>query len=280
MMRRVRYIEVREDLGNRVGKDNLVYVTLLGDYAELLRRQGNYREAYPIVQRVIEDVAKRSANHPQLRIFLLAVAAETLRGGRMDEADQYYQKIQSMPDPGGFDFELLHGLVLTNLHFGRTEQAMTHSQSILEQVAERMQDEEIAWGHYIRARVLAKAGQHAEAEESDERGWEIAKSIKPQHMITPVWVDHIGVIFTHNQEHEQAHKYYQHAFNLDEEQHPADHPSIANRLVPLALSHARAGRKETALPLLERAHSIRKKMLPLDDGLTKEVEKHLHRMKQ
>jgi hypothetical protein len=48
----------------------------------------------------------------------------------------------------------------------------------------------------------------------------------------------------------------------------------------LALSHARAGRKETALPLLERAHSIRKKMLPLDDGLTKEVEKHLHRMKQ
>ena len=51
------------------------------------------------------------------------------------------------------------------------------------------------------------------------------------------------------------------------------------RFVSLALSHIRAGRKEKALPLLERAHSIRKRMLPVDEGLTIEVEEHLDRMK-
>lgn len=272
------YRNVLEELRKHLGERRPIYLMALGDYTGLLWEDGNYREAYPLALQVIEAGRKLSPNHRHLRGALVKLATETLRAGRIEETDRYYREIQRMSDPDKFDFEVHHGLLWTSYASGRMDEALQHSLAMLEK-RNQYGGEQSAWVHYAHARVLAKAERLDESRTYDERALNIATSIDRLKMSHPIWTERMSLIFSHNEEFVKAHEFAQHAFDLEEALRPADHPRIADRLVPLALTHARAGRTQQAITLLERAHEIRKLQLPKDDGRIKETQRHLTRVR-
>ena len=243
-----------------------------GDFASLLWEAGHYREAHPLALQLLEAGRRAAPRHRHLRQLLEKLGSETLRAGRMEEADRYLTECQQI-EPDRFSYEVVQGLALCRWNDGRCEEALEQTQRMLDS-AERLSSARQAWTHYLRWLIFKRLKQQDDAEAALQQAKEMARSVRPETEWEALVVERVAVILRIDAP-DAGEGFLVRALELDEQRFSHGHPRIADRLAALAQLRRQQGNVAEARRLLERALKIRESRLPVDDERIEETRKLL-----
>ena len=271
------YRRVLEKLERLMSDQHPLFVLALGDYADLLWRQGDFQQALPAIQRAIAIAEQLAPAHPKLQHAREKLALELMRAGRFDEAEAQFRKMLEREEADGqFSWNAHEGLIwLCQLQGNRTE-ALRHARQLVEHSDRSFKR---AWAYFALALVHEGRGEQeafAEALQASLKEIEGGDPLPDR----AIWHERIAGILQHQREYEAALAFQRDALRFDQAEFPADHPHIADRRLVLAGTLRNLGRTEESIVELRAALAILEAKLPPDDARTARARDSLAQLQE
>lgn len=259
------YAKVLEQLQEQLGPEHPLCVLAMGEYADLLWRMGDFRNALPLIERAIAVAEKLAPDHIKLRRAREVYGTELMRALRFKEADVQLKKVVEFDVPPTKISSVAHeGLVWTCLIAKQYNQALEHAQLLADRSKEVGPDYKTAWYQFALARAHEKNSNIEATGLADQEALRIVKSLA----ILPdqaMWLQRTATIFAHAGDLTAAENLHRSALERDRATNPSDHPYIADRMVVLSGVLRKTGKDAEALELLRDALRIQEKNLPAGD---------------
>jgi len=258
------YVQLIDLARRELAGNHPLLALLLGDYADFLYRQGDYRTAEPAIREALEIGRRLAPRHPRVRDALQRLCYETLMAGRYEDAAEEAREALAC----GFtnpiaETQTQFDLACALMALDRLEEARQWSERVMARHAETSPVTR-AWYGYVHARLLGRLGDETAAAAQDKANLTLLEQVDAENQ-PPIWQLRLATIEAHAGRLGRAEQLARAAWKREEETRPADHPRIAEKLVAVARYCDRQQRSAEAIPLLERALAIQSTRLPEDD---------------
>jgi CHAT domain-containing protein len=245
----------------------------LTQQVEELYQQGKYREAIPLVKRILEIREKAlGPNHPDVAEILNNLALLYLDQGNYAEAEPLLQRSLTIREKTLGNDHPLVGESLNNLaelyrsqgNYAEAEPLYQRSLAIYEKV---LGPDHIAVATSLNNQALLyyHQGNYAEAEPLYQRSLAIReKVLGADHPLVALSLNNLGLLYYEQGNYAEAEPLYQRSLAIYEKALRPDHPDIALPLNNLAELYRSQGNYAEAEPLYVRSLTIWEKALGPD----------------
>jgi tetratricopeptide (TPR) repeat protein len=258
------YGRIVEQLEEILSDQHPLYLLALGEYADLLWKKGDYRQALPQIEKAIAVGEKLAPSHPKLRNARLTLAVELSRAQRFREANEQFKKIIELDSANDtFSAEAHDGLIWTEMLLERPSTALEYAQKLVDRAGDQMLHQQ-AWYQFSLARIHQQLGNSDASKSADAEARRIANSFNNPPEIA-IWLERLAVIHTSEGNLEKAESFNRKAVEIERANHPALHPRITDRMTSLISILRKRNKRDEALALLYEALESREKTLPPDD---------------
>jgi len=255
------YSKVVGHLDRLLPENHPLYLLALGEYAELLLKQGNFREALDIVNQAIEIGERIAPYHEKLILARQNLGIELMRARRFQEAEMHFRKItEADAHNGTFNWYAHEGLTWLSLMKGDLGEALEHANSLIRD-DDTTGGLKSSWGHFALARVQEKQGNTEASIASEQKALEIIES-RPELPVKGYWLERIAGMYQRAGKLEKCLSVLEKSLEEDRKTYPAQHPYIADRLAMIAGILTKQGNYAEALQLAKEALEIRLATLP------------------
>lgn len=273
---KVGYDELLSLIVEALGEDHPVTSLVHGDYAGLLWEIGNYPAALESAQIAIRSGRRFAPNHPRLFQAINLVAFEMLMAGNWQESERLFREAYAIPGIREADrYETVHGLIWGCFLSGKRDDALTFADQTLA-IAKSGSTEQMAWAHHCKARICSAMQRPDDEHAHDSEAIRLARGIDPARL-SALYLDRLAAVFGRVGDGETSERFLRKAIEKEEASRPHDHPRIADKSHALGNFLLGKNRTEEAMPLLQRALTIREGKLPPDDPRTKETRRLIDR---
>ncbi|MFO0902941.1 MAG: serine/threonine-protein kinase [Pirellulales bacterium] len=240
---------------------------LLGDYADFLYQEGDFRSAEPVIREAIEIGRRLAPRHPRVRDALAQFGYESMMAGRYEEAYRMLQDALACEfDDGERRNRAMYDAACAALALEKLDEAHAWSDRVMQAAVDSPAPERV-WYGYLHARLLEKRGEREAAQRQDQANQELLNQIDWRDL-PPYWQHRMSTIAAQAGRYAEAEEMARASLQGEIASRPADHPRVAEKLVAVARYCDRQQRPGEALPLLEQAYAIQTKQLPSDDRRT------------
>jgi tetratricopeptide (TPR) repeat protein len=271
-----KYRDLTIFLREHLSESHPLFLTAMGDFAGLLWDAGEYKDALPAVQFVIEKAQSIAGDHYLLRKAKLKLAVELHRNGESELAVPIFEQLLATHENEKDIREIWHGLVWSYNAIGQPEKAKRIVDLLLIDLNQRTH-EEATWILYTAARIYEKSDIR-DFEDFDRRTKRNLKSRKGLPG-SGFWSRRMAIVCIHYGELSKADELIRHSLQVEAQRFPAGHPRIANCQMTLATVLFLQKKYGAAEEQVRLALAIRKDRLPAESKMTKECESFLKRLK-
>ncbi|TDU70944.1 tetratricopeptide repeat protein [Prosthecobacter fusiformis] len=228
----------------------------------IYRSQAKYKEAEPLLRKVVELEYIRAGNPSPISLNNLALLLVDMNS--FSEAESLYQQSLSLLDPQAPKDQEIVTIILR--HFGkllysteRFEEAERTFRKVLSKVEHIRGHNDYFFSSQLNdlGELLLKVNRLIEAEEVITRALEILKDSDSEAPgLLAGALNNLGQVLEATERLNEAEVQYRKALHINEKQYPDGHPTLAVGLNNLAGILDKLGRPGEAEPLLRRALAI------------------------
>lgn len=268
------YARIIAELESQLTDQHPIYILALGEYCDLLRRKGDFKQALPLIQKAIKSSELIAPNHAKLRDAREAFGLELVRAQRFREAaDQLAKVLEYDRANDRFSASAIEGLIWPYLLSGRSAEAVELATELVKHES-NAPAYRLAWYYYCQARCFERAENKEAANYADAESLRLVSSLV-ESPTNPLWLERLSTINARAKDFVTAEMWMRESLAMERAANPPMHPHIADRLNSLANVILRNGKTTEAVELLNEAMRIREETLPDSDVRISQTRKLL-----
>ncbi|MBL8892432.1 MAG: serine/threonine protein kinase [Planctomycetaceae bacterium] len=260
----LKYGNLLKQLESLVTDQHPLYLLALGEYADLLRSTGDFRNALISIERAISIGDVIAPQHPKLHVAREALANELMRAQRFSEAAVHYSKIldDQAADPNVL-WSAHEGMVWLSMRENQLAMARVHADYLLKNASANF-PLKMAWANFACALIHDQDGNAELARAAEEEAVRLVRANHQEPHLT-LWLERQAAILNHVGDRAAACEILHRAVEIERTRNPKGHPYLADRLSSLAGTLVHLDRLDEACEMLEESLRIRETCLPGDD---------------